>query len=404
MRFFLILIFSFNYFVLSAQDTLTFMSYNILNYPASNASKADTLKTIINHVNPDVFMITELTSGSGATTILNDALNVNGITSYQKATYYDGPFTDNMLFYNSDKLVLYSQQEIPTNLRNVSEYVLYYNAPMTAQSDTVFIYCYVAHLKAGFGASEEQQRNQAAVILKNHLDTRPNLENVILGGDFNVYSSSEPAYNTILNGGNISLLDPINTPGSWNNNSSFAAVHTQSTRFNSIGDGGAFGGLDDRFDFIFYNNDLPNGSNGLTYLANSYTALGNDGNHYNSSINFGPTNTSAPQNVIDALYYMSDHLPIVMKAYVDPNVSVNEVRNDNSWKGYFAQNQFNFSSSIMEKQLEIEVLDLLGKQVYSQSFRNQKRLVIALSGLRQGVYFVKVFNNINQKTFKLFKK
>lgn len=384
-----------------SQDTLTIMSYNILNYPLSNATKADTLKPIIKHVKPDIFMITELTSSSGATTILNDALNVDGVTYYQKATYYNGPDTDNMLYYNSDKLVLYSQHEIPTSLRNISEYVLYYNTPMTTQSDTVFIYCYMAHLKASSGTTNEQQRNQEAVIMKNYMDTRPNIENVVLGGDFNLYTSSEPAYNTILNGGSITLLDPINTTGAWSSNSSYANVHTQSTRFNNLGDGGAFGGLDDRFDFIFYNNDLPAGVKGLTYVPNSYTAVGNDGNHYNSSINFGATNTSAPANVIDALYYMSDHLPITIKAYVDANVGLSE-NNVSDWSGYFSNNQFYFSSSQIEQNVLIAIYDVLGKNVLTKRYYQTNNLYMPLTELKPGIYFVKASTNSKQKTYKVF--
>ena len=124
----------------SAQDTITVLSYNILNYPLSNPTKADTLKPIIQYVQPDIFMITELNSSAGATTILNNALNIDGVTHFQKATYYNGPDTDNMLYYNSDKLTLYSQHEIPTVLRDISEYVLYYSAsPLTSTSDNIFI-------------------------------------------------------------------------------------------------------------------------------------------------------------------------------------------------------------------------------------------------------------------------
>jgi endonuclease/exonuclease/phosphatase family metal-dependent hydrolase len=390
------------FYSIKAQDTITVMSYNVLNYPFSNISKADTLKPIIQYVKPDIFMITELTSSSGVTTILNDALNVGSVSSYQKATYYNGPDTDNMLFYNADKLVLYSQYEIATSLRNISEYVLYYDAlNMTAQSDTVFIHCYMAHLKASTGASNEQQRNQEAVILKNYLDSKSNLENVILGGDFNVYTSSEAAYNTILNGGNVKLLDPINTPGSWNNNASFASVHTQSTRAGSIGDGGSFGGMDDRFDFIFFNDDLPSGANGLTYVPNSYNALGNDGNHFNKSINSSPTNTSAPSNVIDALYYMSDHLPIVIKAYVAANVGLEEVQIPSKWSGYFANNHFYFSSNKTEQKLTVEVYDLLGKLVKTERVTSANKFQIQLSNLQASLYFVKITTAKQQESFKI---
>ncbi|MCB0400623.1 MAG: T9SS type A sorting domain-containing protein [Flavobacteriales bacterium] len=388
-----------------SQDTLTVMSYNILNYPASNAGKADTLKTIIKHVRPDIFMITELTSGTGVQSIMSGALNVNGVTSYQAATYTDGPDTDNMMFYNSDKLVLYSQHEIPTVLRNISEYVLYYKDPgLTVTSDTVFIYCYMAHLKASSGTSNEQQRNQEAATMKSYMDTRPNIENIILGGDFNLYTSSEPAFSTILNGGNTTLLDPINTPGSWGSNAAFAGVHTQSTRLNNLGDGGAFGGLDDRFDFIFFGSDLPTGANGLTYISGTYNALGNDGNHYNKSINDAPTNSSAPANVIDALYYMSDHLPITLKAYLSGPAAVKETANETGWNVYLDHDQLVISTGRYENKTTLELYDLTGKMIASRSFSGTKQMRWSLPDLRQGMYLVKISASGNQQSFKVVKQ
>ncbi|MDG1475643.1 MAG: T9SS type A sorting domain-containing protein [Vicingaceae bacterium] len=388
----------------NSQDTLTVMTYNVLNYPSSNTSKADTLKPIIKHVQPDIFLINELESSAGATTILTDALNVDGVTNYLRATFFSGPDTNNMLYFNSDKLVLYSQKEIPTALRNISEYVLYYKAPnMTASSDTVFIFCYSAHLKASSGVTNEQKRNQEAGVFKNYLDSRADLENVILGGDFNLYTSAEPAYNTILNGGNVPLLDPISSPGSWNNNSSFASIHTQSTRSSSIGDGGASGGMDDRFDFIFFNDQLQTGTQGLTYVPGSYTAVGNDGNHFNQSINSG-TNNAAPSNVIDALYYMSDHLPVVLKVSIPVNVGSEELEVKNNWKGFFSKNQFNFSSNKREEELTVLVYDVLGKILQTKKVNKTKTVNLKLQPLNQGVYFVKVVSETKQETFKVFKR
>ncbi len=399
----LLILFLFFMETIKSQDTLTVLSYNILNYPVSSPTKADTLKPIIQYIKPDIFMITELTSSTGATTILNNALNVGAITYYQKANYINGPDTDNMLFYNSDKLVLYSQFEIATVLRNISEYVLYYYPGLSASSDTTFIYCYMAHLKASTGAANEQQRNQEAVTLKNYMDTRTNIENVILGGDFNLYTSSEAAYNTILNGGNVLLLDPISTPGAWNNNSAYSSVHTQSTRLGSLPDGGSFGGMDDRFDFIFFNNDLLSGTEGLTYIPNSYKAVGNDGNHFNKSINAAPANTSAPANVINALYYMSDHLPITIKASLPANVGVSESQADHEWKGFYHNEFFHFKSNSIEKQLTVYVYDLLGKRLHARIFKNQKEFQIRLDNFNQGLYFIKVISDSNQKSFRIVK-
>ncbi len=53
----------------------------------------------------------------------------------------------------------------------------------------------------------------------------------------------------------------------------------------------------------------------MTYVAGSLTPVGNDGLHFNSSIN-SPTNNSVPAAVLTALYEMSDHLPV----YVDIDV------------------------------------------------------------------------------------
>ena len=46
----------------------------------------------------------------------------------------------------------------------------------------------------------------------------------------------------------------------------------------------------------------------LTY-HNSYTAYGNDGLHYNDSIN-RPPNNAVGQTIADAIHYASDHIPV----------------------------------------------------------------------------------------------
>jgi len=282
---------------------------------------------------------------------------------------------------------------------------LYYDdGSLTPTSDTVFIHAYMAHLKASNTSADSIQRNQEATSFKNYLDSKPQpIENIVFGGDFNIYTSAEAAYNTILNGGNVSINDPINTPGEWHNDFAFASIHTQSTRTSFIGDGGATGGMDDRFDFILVGDDVMSGINQLEYIANSYTALGNDGNHFNKSLIASPTNLSVPSNVLDALYYMSDHLPVVMKLYYDATTSVNEVNNELNWKGFYYNQLFKFSSSTFEKKLNVEVYDVVGKIVKTGSFNNQSSFNMNLSSLNNGIYFVKVVNNYSQKTYRIVK-
>ena len=60
------------------------------------------------------------------------------------------------------------------------------------------------------------------------------------------------------------LFDPIDRIGHWHNNSSYADVHTQSTRTTQFG-GGANGGMDDRFDWLFVSEAILNDSSDMYY-------------------------------------------------------------------------------------------------------------------------------------------
>ena len=122
----------------SQTDTATIMYYNVLNYPGSTGSRVQYFRQINQYVKPDLILITELISGNGAQTLLQEGLNVFGETKYEKAAFIDGPDTDNMLFYNSDKFTLYSQDTIGTLPRRMSEYVLYYNLQQPEQKILFF--------------------------------------------------------------------------------------------------------------------------------------------------------------------------------------------------------------------------------------------------------------------------
>ena len=87
-----------------------------------------------------------------------------------------------------------------------------------------------------------------------------------------------------------------------------------------IGRRGFRGGLDDRFDHQITSDDLLDGeglsyigptSTGLGGLEHSYQSFGNDGVSYNTNINNVYTGRSQSAAVLDALYYFSDHLPVV---------------------------------------------------------------------------------------------
>ncbi len=305
-----------------AQDTIKFMTYNILNYPDVNTSRIAYLKTIVQHIKPDVFLVNEITQPVGATNIISQALNQNGITYYAQSLYVQSPDDENMLFYNTQKLGLVDQNTISTSLRDFNEYILYYKEPgMTAQSDTVYFYVYAAHLKAGNTASDIAQRGSETAVLKSYLSTRSYAENTVVAGDMNVYNNSEAAYINLTGSTQANLYDVVGS-GIWHSNAFYKMHFTQSTRIVAI-DGGSTGGMDDRFDMVLFSDDMQTGTKGAKYISGTYRAVGQDGLRLNSSL-IDPLNNSEPTNVINALYYMSDHLPVYMEVAVGGNVGVNQ--------------------------------------------------------------------------------
>jgi PKD repeat protein len=314
-------------------DTLRMMYYNTLDFPASGDPGRDLhFRTIQQYVQADVILVNELSNETGADLILNNALNVFGTTSYQRAAFTNGPTTNNMLFFNSEKLALYSQWYIITPLRYINEYVLFYkpDGPFP-DGDTTFLYFYVAHLKAN--PEDSLQRLAEVNAFRQRLDNLPNAENIFFGGDLNLYTSSEPAYQALVNTGYYTLNDPL-PAGNWHSNSNFSHIHTQSTRTVSFG-GGAIGGMDDRFDFILFSDDVITGENGVRYIDNTCIAFGNDGTRFNGSLIDLPLNPNIPDSVTYALYYMSDHLPVICDIRVDhpvlfsgPNLVITEIMYD----------------------------------------------------------------------------
>jgi endonuclease/exonuclease/phosphatase family metal-dependent hydrolase len=382
-------------------DTVSVMYYNLLNFPGSSQeqTRVDTLEDIIAYVKPDLFLVNELESLYGANLILSNAMNVNGITHYQRATYYSGPDTQNMLFYNEDKFGLIEQFQITTDLRDISEYHLYYKEPnMNASTDTVHLWAYSCHLKAGSYQSDEDRRALETSQFKSYLDNLNRSGNLILGGDFNIYSSSEVACQNILNTGNIPFYDPINQLGNWNNNSFYQEIHTQSTRASSGGfAGGASGGLDDRFDIIFATDDIMQGNQRLTYLPGSYKSIGNDGNHFNGNINSG-TNTAVPQDIANALFHNSDHLPVYMEMVVQGTVGVTEYSTVVSSAFYNSlDNSLYLRMKEPVKHIDLTIFDLSGKQVCQTS---HGELINILPNLNSGIYLAQVITEKGMSAVK----
>ncbi len=143
----------------------------------------------------------------------------------------------------------------------------------------------ICHLKAGSGSNEEAERAAETETVADYFSgLGPG--NYVLAGDLNVYSSAEAGYQNLIVNPGLSgrLYDPINRPGAWNSNSSFAHIHTQSPRTIDVGDGGVEGGLDDRFDQILVSGPVMTDGAGVKYLPGSYAVVGQDGMHFNAAL------------------------------------------------------------------------------------------------------------------------
>ncbi|MEZ5017767.1 MAG: T9SS type A sorting domain-containing protein [Flavipsychrobacter sp.] len=303
-------------------DTLRLLQYNLLNYGDNvNPSfyKDIRLNTIIQYVQPDVFSANEIyQNASLQNNILTSVLDTN----WQKGTYVNtnNQVQTNMLFWRKDKLALISQTTVSHLLRDIIAFKFYYRGVAMSTTDTVFLTVIVAHLKASSDTNSAKLRKQEVETVTNYVSSLNKGGNYIFVGDFNIYENTEEAYKGMSNHINTHarFYDPVNRAGIWHNNNAFADLHTQSTRSTNLTDGGVSGGMDDRFDFILTSDHILNDSSGIKYISGSYKTLGQDGKHFNKSINDIPTNTSAPVNVIQALYEMSDHLPVYADFVVKP--------------------------------------------------------------------------------------
>ncbi|MBK9099337.1 MAG: endonuclease/exonuclease/phosphatase family protein [bacterium] len=289
--------------VVFSQNQHTIMSYNVLNLVLTDTLERNPYyRTIFSNVQPDILVCQEMTSQTGVNGFLIRVLN-RVSSGYAAGTFINGTDTDNAIYYKTSLFTFISNTPIATALRDINEFRLRHNAT----GDTIIIYS--VHLKAGDTSADSIQRAAEIDNLRIITDALPPNSNFIILGDFNIYSSAELAFQKLLNQSQSGyFIDPLNLVGSWSNNGTFDSYHTQSTRVRNLGDGGATGGLDDRFDMILMSQSIMN-AGGITYYPGSFVTYGNDGNHFNDSIN-KPPNAVVSQQVADALHYASDHLPV----------------------------------------------------------------------------------------------
>jgi endonuclease/exonuclease/phosphatase family metal-dependent hydrolase len=304
---------------------LRIVNYNLTNYPGSNSGlRNPKFRTVIGPLAPDVVVVQEMLSQTGVDSFRTSVLNTLEPGQWASAPFINGNDTDNALFYKTAKVQFlggWSFYPNPaTNLRLVNVYRL---KPVGYTAAAAELRIYSCHLKASQGF--EADRLAEAIGIRDSMNAMPPGTHAILLGDFNIYTSSEPAFQKFLesqadNDGRA--YDPLNAVGTWNNNASFAAIHTQCPCLNNCpaGFGFAGGGMDDRFDMFLPTANLLDGQ-GLDLLTVTYQEVGNDGQHFNKDLNAAPVIPEG-QTYADALVYSSDHLPLRVDLQLPAEITV----------------------------------------------------------------------------------
>jgi len=405
--FFIITLFT---LTVSAQETVKVMFYNLLNYPLENTipNRIYDLSYILSDYQPDLFLVCELNNITGAMVLLNTtkiAINSN----YEMASFTSNTSDDtegnqndlqNLLYYDSSKFTIEEEIIVPTYLRDFNVYRIQLKT-INQTTDPVEIYIIIGHLKASSGTYNAQKRFEMIEDLEGYLETLPANTNVLLGGDLNLYTSSEAAFQTLLNESNtITFVDPVNRVGSWHNNTDYIDVFTQSTR-TQTGLGGATGGFDDRFDFILTSDNMISTAN-ITYVPGSYQAYGNNGliSCWNKSINSSDCETTGSEfsyELRNALHSFSDHLPVTLSLETDATFL--------SVEDFIFSSGFNLDSTIINHSLTININNIelynqrlviynnLGQKVKLFQMSSETKQHFDISDLQTGLFYANIDNS-----------
>jgi hypothetical protein len=262
-------------------------------------------------------------------TLLNSIYSGQGIT-YARGNLIGGGNDTQAIVFRTGTVQLLEETAIGTvDSTGPARQTIRHKVKPLGYEDSAAFYIYNSHYKASQGTddnattSNRDRRLAEANALRLNMDSLGEGAHVLHAGDFNLYSNSgttEPAWNRLTQSGAGQLWDPINRVGPWNNNASYADVHTQSPATTLRFPGQILFGMDDRFDFQLVTDEFRD-NEGMSYISGTYRAFGNNGTTFNSDIDSG-TNTypfdgvpfadsSVRAALLTAIASSSDHIPVI---------------------------------------------------------------------------------------------
>jgi len=421
-------------------DTIRIMSYNCMNYdlfqtdcPGNNDFKKKDawLRTIVNYNKPDIVSLVEMNPSRTFMLYIRDSVLNKTCANCYDTCFYSNLYSASkaaMLFYRKEKFGFISTATVYRDgtSEDVNWHKLFYIRHDSIQSpDTTFLNILPVHLVSGSSA-DAQRASQTAGIM-NYLNTHVGrLSNYIIIGDCNIRSSIEQGIQNLLNPANprTRFYESTGLLGDYTGDpSSFTGYLTVSTTSSaaalSLQNCSTDKGSKGWYDHAYCSEYIMKETGNVKYINGSFTVTGQDGNRQGISVNDPPLNTSAPADVIDAVFRMSNHYPISLKLLVDlsrkpANLSdsiasgLTEIERDNSFELSLTNPvkeilHFTFSQGSFYSESEIRITDMSGRLLFTKTGRELDLEDIDVSYLQQGIYFVSFITSahiINMKFIK----
>jgi len=305
---------------------LKLATWNLIDYPDLLLStRQPNLRTEFAALDPDLVILQELKSQAGRDSFLINVLNVVQPGQWAATGYFST--CESAMFYKTAKLTLTFAGSAVVTAGPRDVLACTFKPAGYVTSITTQFRIYSVHFKAGTSCSplpcDSTVRRQECWDLRNTINLAAAGTQFLIGGDTNFYGDYEPGYTalTVSTADNDGRgKDPNPITGTWNSFTN-RFHHSQSPCLSGCPSGFySTGGLDDKFDFWLTSYNLQD-SEGTDITFGTAFPYGNDGLHYNDSVNGGGFNNAVGITVANALFQASDHLPTIVELKVPSKIA-----------------------------------------------------------------------------------